>query len=391
MSTRDERSGPTANQADAERASAPGRPAAPPSERSALAALSRALETAGQHGSAATTGLFVMALFGVLWLARVILIPLAFALMLYFVFRPLVRALRRMAIPTVLAALLVIGGITGALGYGVFRLAEPAAEWVQRLPSALRGVERKVMRLRQPVEQVNKLVDKVEQMTQVDKTKASREVVVDRPGLGEAIVEQARDVGAGAVVALFGFFFMLVWGDQLLGRLVGLVPDLRGADRSAAVMTTVERRMSRYLGTITLVNIALGAAVGTVLWLLGMPNPLLWGVVATVLHFIPYLGGLVGVCLVGLASLVTFPDLTHALLPPAAYFVLGAIEGNFVSPMLLGKTFRLSPLVIFVWLLFWGWLWGLAGAVLAVPLLMLVKVAADKSPSLAPLGALLEG
>jgi predicted PurR-regulated permease PerM len=113
-------------------------------------------------------------------------------------------------------------------------------------------------------------------------------------------------------------------------------------------------------------------------------------VVAAILHFVPYLGGLVGVGLVGLASLVTFPDLGHALLPPAIYFGLGALEGNFVSPMLLGKTFRLSPLVIFVWLLFLGWLWGLPGAVLAVPMLMFVKVVADKSPSLAPLASMLE-
>jgi predicted PurR-regulated permease PerM len=110
-----------------------------------------------------------------------------------------------------------------------------------------------------------------------------------------------------------------------------------------------------------------------------------------VLHFIPYLGGLVGVGLVGLASLITFPTLGQAALPPLVYFGLAALEGNFVSPVLLGRTFRLSPLVIFVWLLWCGWLWGLAGAVVAVPALMLVKIASEKSPRLSPLAALLEG
>jgi predicted PurR-regulated permease PerM len=341
--------------------------------------------------SFAPTGLFVLALGAVLYLGRSVLIPLAFALMLYFVFRPVVRGLRRIGAPTGIAALFVIVGLTGALGYGAYRLVEPAADWVQRLPGAMRTVERKLIRLRQPVQDVSKLADKVEQIAQVDKSKTAREVVVERPGLSETIFDTAREVGSGAVVMLFAFFFMLVWGDRLLERLVALSPALGGKEGAGAVLSDVERRMSRYLGTITLINTTLGVAVGFGLYLCGLPNPMLWGVVAAVLHFIPYLGGLVGVGLVGLASLITFPTLGQALLPPAVYFGLTALEGNFVSPVLLGRAFRLSPLVIFVWLLLCGWLWGLAGAVVAVPTLMLVKIASEKSPRLAPLAALIEG
>jgi len=341
--------------------------------------------------SIAPTGLFVFALFVVLYLGRSVLIPLALALMLYFLFRPVVRGLRRIGAPTGIAALLVIVGLTGGLGYGASRLVEPAADWVQRMPSAMRKVEQKLIRLRQPVQDVSKLADKVEQMAQVDKGKATREVVVEKPGLSEAIFDTAREVGGGAVVVLFAFFFMLVWGDKLLERLVALTPELGGKEGASVVLSDVERRMSRYLGTITIINSMLGVAVGFGLYLCDMPNPVLWGVVAAVLHFIPYLGGLVGVCLVGLASLITFKSLGQALVPPAIYFGLTAIEGNFVSPVLLGRTFRLSPLVIFVWLLLWGSLWGLAGAVVAVPTLMLLKIAAEKIPRLGPLAALIEG
>ena len=341
--------------------------------------------------SVAPTGLFVIAVFAVLYVGRTIFIPLAFALMLYFVFRPVVRGLKRIGTPTGVAALLVIAALTGALGYGAYRLAEPATEWVQRMPVALRTVERKLIRLRQPVQDMSKLADKVEQMAQVDKPKNAREVVVEKPGLSDAIFESAREIASGAVVMLFAFFFMLVWGDRVLERAMALMPSFAEKGQARGVLSDVERRMSRYLGTVTLINATLGVAVGFGLYLCGMPNPLLWGVVAAVLHFVPYLGGLVGVCLVGLASFVTFPTLSQALWPPAIYFGLAALEGNFVSPVLLGRTFRLSPLAIFVWLLLWGWLWGLAGAVVAVPSLMLVKLAAEKSLRLGPLAALIEG
>lgn len=336
----------------------------------------------------ALTGLFVMAAFGVLYLGRTVFIPIAFALMLSFVFRPLIRLLKRVGVPAALGASIILIGLTGAMGYGLVQLSEPASDWVQRMPRALRSIERKVIRLRRPVEDVTKLADRVERITKVDQQSPVREVAVDKPGLFETVVGAMRELVTGAVIMLITLYFMLVWGEQLVGRLIELASHV-GGSRTTELMNTVERRMSAYMRTVVLINTVLGIAVGVAMYLLGMPNPILWGVLAGIVNFVPYLGSLAGVVVVALAALLTFNDTTSALLPPAVYLGLTAIEGNVVTPIVMGRRFRISPLIIFVWLVLWAWLWGLAGALLAVPLLMLLKLATDHSERLAPVSAIL--
>jgi predicted PurR-regulated permease PerM len=141
--------------------------------------------------------------------------------------------------------------------------------------------------------------------------------------------------------------------------------------------------MSAYLGAVTLVNLGLGTVLAVVLALLHMPNPLLWGGLAAVLTYVPYVGPAVGIALVTLASFVTFPTAGSAVLPPLAYLCLASLEGNFVTPFVLGRTFAVRPLVLFVWLALWAWLWSVAGAILAVPMLMLFKFICDETPGLA--------
>jgi predicted PurR-regulated permease PerM len=298
--------------------------------------------------------------------------------------------MRRVGVPAALGAALVLALLTGALGYGVVRLAEPASDWVQRMPRAMRSVERKIIPLRRPVQDVSKLADRVERITDVDKKPRVREVAVDKPSLAETAVQTASDLLAGAVIMLIALYFMLIWGDRLIARLIGLIPDLRGQERTTSVMHAIERRMSAYLRTVLVINALLGAAVGASMFALGMPNPILWGVMAGLINFVPYLGSLVGVGVLALASLLTFDDISTALLPPAVYLALTALEGNIITPTVMGRTFRISPLVIFIWLVLWGWLWGLAGAVLAVPLLMLLKLTGDQSRVLGPLAVFLE-
>lgn len=333
------------------------------------------------------SALFVLAAFAVLYIGRAVFIPIAFAVVLSFVFRPLVRGLRRAGVPAALGAAVVLASLTGAIGYGMVQLTEPASAWVQRMPKALRTVEHRVIRLRRPVQDVTKFADRVERMAQVDKSKPVREVTVDKPGLFESVVGAVRSFVSALVIMLITLYFMLVWGEALLDKLVALGPR---SVRSTSMMGQVEQRMSRYMGTVALINTVLGAAVGVAMHLLEMPNPILWGVLAGVLNFVPYLGSLAGVVVVALASLLTFNDLGAAMLPPAAYFGITALEGNFVTPIIMGRTFRLSPLVIFVWLVIWTWLWGLSGALLAVPLLMLLKIVSDHNDRLAPLGNLLQ-
>ena len=137
-------------------------------------------------------------------------------------------------------------------------------------------------------------------------------------------------------------------------------------------------------------NAVLGIAVAVAMEMLKMPNPLFWGALAGLLNFVPYLGSVAGIVVVALAAFVSFKDTGEALLPPAAYFGITAIEGNVITPVVLGRAFRISPLIIFIWLVFWAWLWGVVGALIAVPLLVLVKITCEQSDHLAPVADFLQ-
>lgn len=340
--------------------------------------------------SIALTGLFVMACVVALGVARAVFIPLTFALMLSFVFRPIVRGAERMKLPAALGASFVVLALVSGFGLAVMQLAEPATTWAERMPRALRTVERKVRPLRSPVDKVSALAERVQRLTDVEASNRSREVRLEGRGIMSYVIEAIGALLGGTVVMIIGLYFMLLWGDGLLARLIAFVPDLGSQRRTGQVIRAIEARMSTYLGTICAINIGLGAAVALATSLLGMPNALLWGVLAAILNFVPYLGSLVGVAVLGVASLTTFATPSEALWPPLAYFALTAVEGSILTPVVLGRRFRMSPLLIFVWLVFWAWLWGVAGGILAVPLLMLIKITCEQSPLLAPVAAFLQ-
>jgi predicted PurR-regulated permease PerM len=338
---------------------------------------------------AAGVGLVLLGFGTFLYVGRVVLIPLTLALMLSFIFNPLVRGLHRIRVPKALASALVVLGLGGALGLATVRLIEPASEWAARLPRTLLSIEHKVRPLKRPVDEANRIAERVERIAGVGGRAGVREVRLQEEGLATSMLGTLLEVAVQAGVVVFALYFLLIWGDSLLERSICLLPDLGDQMRANGIIRHIEGRMSLYLGTVTLVYACLGTAVGISVHLLGLRNPVLWGVLAFVLHYIPYVGSAVGIAIVALASLATFASTTDALMPPLAYLALSAVEGNVISPIILGRTFALSPLVIFVWLVLWSWLWGIAGAIVAVPLLMLLKITCEQSPALSPIAAFL--
>jgi predicted PurR-regulated permease PerM len=190
------------------------------------------------------------------------------------------------------------------------------------------------------------------------------------------------------VVAIL-LFMLLASGDLLLRKLVAAVPRFTDKRRCVEVVRCIERDISVYLLTITVINCGLGLGVGLALWAVGMPNPALWGALAAALNFIPYLGAICGVAIVGLVALISLDPTVHALLAPASYLALTALEGYILTPHILGRRLSLDPVLILVSLLFWGWLWGVTGALIAVPLMAAAKIACDHSERLAAVGRLL--
>jgi predicted PurR-regulated permease PerM len=335
----------------------------------------------------ALTGLFVIAWFSVLYVARSVFIPLTFAVLLSFVLSPVVTAIARRRLGRTVAGTLVVLGLVSAATFVTVEVAGPAADWAGRLPAALKDVERKVRPLRAPMANVENIVERVDRIARVDPS-AQKTIVAEKSTL-ELALGRVWNFALGTIAVVIALHFVLISGDSLLERLIRLVPDLKDQRRTSHVLEQIHQRMSQYLLTISVINAALGVAVTLALMLCRLPNPVLWGLMAALVNYVPYLGSLLGVLTVGLASLLTFEQPLQILAPPLAYLALTMVEGNVITPLVLGRTFRVHPVVVFAWLLFWAWLWGVAGALMAVPLLMLLKITCEQSRVLAPIAELI--
>lgn len=331
-------------------------------------------------------GLFLLVLFHTLLLTRDLFLPLMLAFFLSFLLSPVLRVLKRAHIPEAVGAALLLLVLVGGVGLGVYSLVTPATEWIAKAPESMTRVQRKLRALRAPIQQMNRTADAVERTIAGDTTAAPVAAVKSPSWIKEAIFGGTTAFVSEAIVVIVLLYFLLASGDLFLRKLIKVLPTFKDKKRAVEIAREMERNISTYLFTVTLINVGVGVAVGFGVWLLGMPNPVLWGVLAGVLTYIPYLGAIVGIGILGLAALLVFDDVGQALAVPAVYLVVSFVEGNFVTPMVLGRRLTLNPVVIFVGLLFWFFLWGIPGALLAVPTLAVFKIICDHVDTLAPVG-----
>jgi predicted PurR-regulated permease PerM len=343
-------------------------------------------------GTIALTGIFVLLALYTIYFARPFLLPLVLAVILNFLLSPLVRGLTRLRIPPSLGAGLVILALLALVALGIERLSGPAAEWIQKTPEGVERIERRIRGLRRPVEQVQEAAQKVEEEVERlsgDGGPRAQEVKVQGATWTGALLSRTQAFVGVAVVTLILLYFLLASGDFFLRKLVRVLPRLEDKRRAVEIARQTELHISTYLSTVTLINVALGLAVGLAMWAVGMPNPALWGVVAGLMNYIPYLGPIVTLAVITIASILTFEDLGRALVAPLVYFALNFSEGYFITPTIMGRRLTLNPVVVFVGLVFWGWLWGIPGALIAVPLLAMFKILCDHIEPLSPIGEFL--
>lgn len=347
---------------------------------------------APRTGPLALSGLLLIAVLTILHLARDVVLPVVAALVLSLVFLPAVRGMKKLYIPASLGAAIVVLGLLAGFLIGIYTLAAPARNWLDKAPHALRQIGDKLSYFTGQVSDVTKATAKVRDLTE-DMTGSgharTQEVVVNTSTMAGDILDGARAFSLSAASTLLLLFFLLASGDLFLRKTIAATPLLADKRRAVDIAQHVESAVSRYLFAVTLINVALGAAVAVVLFLLGVPNPLLWGVMVAVLNFVPYLGEITIVIALTFVGLLSFDDVWRGLAVPGLFCVLSAVERYLITPTVVGHQLSLNPVVIVLSVLFWGAMWGIAGALLAVPILVTLKVLCDRIERLKVFGEFL--
>ncbi|HUG89710.1 MAG TPA: AI-2E family transporter [Planctomycetaceae bacterium] len=359
-----------------------------------------------RHRPVALTILATLAVIYTVYLGRSLLFPIILSCILYFLFRPMVRWMQRRRVPALAGAAVVVSGLLVTAGTGIYVLASPATTWFEEIPDNLRQVEVKFWYVFQRIRNIERASKQVQQIAApapaagAGGSATSPEVEADpepevqvvefrQPSLTQTVLTSTGEVSAGVVIVVVLLYLLLALGDSFLNKILQLRPTFRDKRGIVELVRNIEQGISRYLGTITVINACLGIVIGSVMGLLGLPNPLLWGVMAAALNFVPYLGALVGAIAVGVAALIQFDSVAYAALAPLSYFVINSIEGNLITPMLLGRSMSLSPVLVFLSLVVWGWMWGIGGVLIAVPVLGIAKIICEHFRSLRPLANLL--
>jgi predicted PurR-regulated permease PerM len=338
-----------------------------------------------------SAGIFVILLVAALKLASAFFLPVVASALIALLLAPPVRWLSKHHVPAGLAAALVIVGVVVVVGISVASLARPAAAWLNSGPETFARAGEKLQRLAEPLYNLQRTAARVQAATaspQPDGISQPTKVEVTTNGMLSKVSGTTLGVFGAVATVLFLTYFLLAAGERFSEQLGDIMPE-RHRRRMIDGLRDMQAQMSRYLAASALIRVSLGVATWACLKIIGLPNPALWGVVAAVLNFIPYLGPFAAMLIIGVAALVFFDTTGPVLYCVGAVFIIGLIEGNVATPLLLGHRLPLNVVAIFLGLLFWGWIWGVTGAVLAVPLTVLIKVFCDRVKPLEPLGVLL--
>ena len=327
-----------------------------------------------------------IAVLACLYIPQDILLPVVLALVLKLLLQPLVNLLERLHAPKAAGALVALAVLLSIfVGLGTL-LSSPAARWASELPQTWPRLQQKFAFIKDPVENVQRTLD------QMGVQLGSPSSLLSNPiGMITAVLSGTGTVAAHLLETLLVLFYLLVFGETFLRRLVEVLPTFANKREAVEISLHVERDLSAYLLTIAVINVAVGCATAAVMWLCDVPGPVLWGVVAFCLNFVPILGPFFGIILFLAVGLISKGPALAALLPAALYFGIHVIEGEIVTTMLLASRFTINPVAVILSLIFWYWMWGVPGAILAVPVLAIIKIVCDRLRPLRAFGHLLEG
>jgi predicted PurR-regulated permease PerM len=333
-------------------------------------------------------GTFILLLLAACYGAAEIVLPIVVAFVLMLVLQPAMRFLQRWRVPRGLAAAALIILLFGALGGLGTALSGPAASWAEKVPAGLPKLLERLSFLSKPITAFQRLAARAENLSSETKPLA---VAVEGNRLSDRLLSGTRSVVSGVLETILVLFFLLVSGDTFLRRLVEVLPHFRNKRQAVDISQQIESDISAYLVTITVMNAGVGVATGIVAVACGLKDPILWGVIAFLLNYVPILGPMIGVITFLLVGLLSIDTLWVAFLPAGLYLAIHMIEGETVTPMLLARRFTINPVLVIVALVFWYWMWGVPGAILATPMLAVTKIICDRIQSLSAFGHFIEG
>ncbi len=331
-------------------------------------------------------GLFLFATVYALYFARDFFMPVLLAFMLALTLTPIVRFLRKRGIPEAFSATLLVLMSVMTLTVAGYMLSGPVQQLAADGPAIGAKLQQRLAELRHPFDRFLRISEQVEKVAGTTQEPGVQKVVIQQPGIISQAAGNLLSASTTIAITFVLSLFLLASGTMFYEKIVQSFARLSEKKRALRVVYDVEREISRYLLTVALINGALGLAVGLGLWALGMPNPFLFGVLAGFLNFLPYIGALATIILVAAIALVSFDSLSLALLPPAYVILCNVIEGQFITPLVVGRRLEINAVAIFIAVAFWSWLWGIVGALIAVPLLVVIKVFCDHFDGLRHVG-----
>ncbi|RUW57581.1 AI-2E family transporter [Mesorhizobium sp. M7A.F.Ca.US.008.03.1.1] len=331
-------------------------------------------------------GIFLFMAIYALYFARAFFMPVMLAFLLALTLTPIVRLLRKHGIPEVISATLLVVLSICVFATAGYLLSSPIIDLINNTSSIGQKLTERLAQLRQPFEKIMQISHQIEQLTETSQESGIQKVAVAQSGILSAAASNILSAGTGLTIIFVLSLFLLASGTMFYEKIIQSFASLSEKKRALRVVYDVEREISHYLLTVTIINAGLGTVIALGLWALGMPNPLVWGVAAALLNFLPYVGALITIVLVTIMALISFDTIFYALLAPAFVILCDIVEGQFVTPMVVGRRLEINAVAIFIAIAFWSWLWGFVGALMAVPLLVVIKVFCDHFDGLSHVG-----
>jgi predicted PurR-regulated permease PerM len=331
-------------------------------------------------------GILLFVVLGICYVAQGVVIPLILALLLSLLLSPVVTLLQRAYLPRVISSIFVLGAVVGLLGGAVTLLAQPARNWVANAPATIQSVQQRFHSFRAPIRRAEEATKQFENLAQ---TTNHPTVVTTQTSFLTNVASSTPRVFASIMAVLLLVYFFLSSGDHFLRRIVEVVPGLTDKKMIVSIARDVQAEMSRYLVMVSVINLGVGSLTAAGMALLGVPDPLLWGAAAAVLNFAPYIGPTMTAIGLAIVGFTTFKTVGHAFAVPAVFLAIAFVEGQLITPTIIGRRFALDPTVVFVWLLLWGWLWGIPGVLLAGPLIACFRIVCQHVEALKSTGVLI--